>query len=80
MLFNPSRVHQHHDIGQRHRLVLAVRHMDEGDSEFALKFLQLHSHAQPQERIKRGQRFVQQQDLRGGNQGARERHALLLTA
>jgi hypothetical protein len=80
LLLDPARIHQDHDIGERHRLVLAVGDMDEGDAELALKLLQFRSHAQPQEWIKRGQRFVEQQDLRGCDQGAGERHALLLTA
>ena len=80
LLLDPPAIHQHHEIGQRHRLVLAVGDVDEGDAEFALQPFQFGAHAQAQERIERRQRLVQQQDLRRGDQRARQRHALLLAA
>ena len=70
----------HHEVGQRHRLVLAVGDMDEGDAELALQPLQLGAHPEPQERVERRKRLVQQQDLRLGDQRAGQRHALLLAA
>ncbi|MGY4489097.1 hypothetical protein ACVWWR_008288 [Bradyrhizobium sp. LM3.2] len=42
--------------------------------------LQLAAHPDPQERIERGERLVEQEDLRLGDQRAGERHALLLAA
>src|SRR5260370_27079915 len=52
--------------------------MDEGDPKLALQSFQFCAHAQPQEWVERGKRLVEQQDLRRGNQGSRQRHALLL--
>ena len=68
------------EIGQRHRLVLAVGDVDEGDAELLLQPLQLGAHLDAQERVERRQRLVEQQDLRLGDQRARERDALLLAA
>ncbi len=79
-LFDLRVVHHHDLIRQGQRLVLTVGDMDETDPELALQPLQFCPHPHPQERVKRGQRFIQQQDLRVGDQRAGQRHALLLTA
>src|SRR3546814_10060185 len=38
-LFDLAAVHHHHQVGQRHRLLLAVGDMDEADAEFLLQAL-----------------------------------------
>ena len=43
-LLDPAGVHQHHEVGQRHRLVLAMRDVHERDAELALQPLQLGAH------------------------------------
>ena len=73
-------VHHHHLVGQRQRLVLAVGDVDEGDAQLALHRLQLGPHADAQEGVQRRKRFVQQQNPRLGDQGSRQRDALLLPA
>ena len=80
LLLDLALVHHHDVVGERHRLFLAVGDLDEADAEFALQPLQLAAHLHPQERIERGERLVEQQDLRLGDQGAGERDALLLAA
>ena len=54
--------------------------MDEADAELALQAAQLGAHPEAQEWVERGQRFVEQQDLRLGDERAGECHALLLAA
>ena len=54
----------HDEVGERHRLVLAVGDVDEGDAELLLQALQLGAHLDAQERIERRERLVEQQDLR----------------
>ena len=71
-------LHDDDEIGQRHRLVLTMRDMDEADAELALQALELAAHVLPQERIERRQRLVEQQDARPRDQRARERDPLLL--
>ena len=43
-LLDPAAVHHHHEVGERHRLVLAVGDVDEGDAELLLQALQLDAH------------------------------------
>ena len=73
-------VHHHHEVGERERLVLAVGDVDEGNAEPPLQPPQLGAHAHAQERVERRQRLVEQQDLRMGDERARQRDALLLAA
>ena len=79
-LLDAAVVHDDDQVGQRHRLFLAVRDMDEGDAERRLQLLQFGAHADLQERIERRQRLVEQQRFRIGDQRAGERDALLLAA
>src|SRR6202008_2961520 len=76
-LLDLALVHNHHEIGERHRLVLAVGVMDEADAKPGLQGLQLLAHLDAQERIENRQRLVEKQDLRVSYQGTRQRHALL---
>ena len=79
-LLDAALVHHDDEVGERQRLVLAVRDMDEGDAELLLQAAQLGAHPHAQERVERRQRLVEQQDLRIGDQRARQRDALLLAA
>ena len=72
--------HHNDQVGKRHRLFLTVRDMDEGDAEVALEALEFGPHLDPQERIERRQRFVEQQDRRVGDERTGQGNALLLTA
>ena len=62
------------------RLLLVVRHEDEGDACLALKPLQLDLHLLAQLVVQRRQGFVEQEQLGLGSERARQRHALLLAA
>ncbi|GJD77875.1 hypothetical protein NBEOAGPD_1086 [Methylobacterium gregans] len=73
-------IHHHHEVGERHRLLLAVGDVDEGEAELGLDPLQLGPHPHPQERVEGRERLVEEQDLGAGDEGAGERHALLLAA
>ena len=77
-LLDLALIHHHDHIGQRHRLFLGMGDMDEGDAELALQAPELVAHAHPQERVEGRQRLVQQQHAWICDQGATERHALLL--
>ena len=44
-LLDAALVHHDHEVGQRQRLVLAVRDMDEGDVELPLEAAKLGAHA-----------------------------------
>jgi hypothetical protein len=50
-----------------------------GTSQFMLEQLDLGPHGQPKRRIEIGERFVEEEELRLLDQGACERHPLLLT-
>ncbi len=79
-LLDAAAIHHHHEVGQRHRLLLAVGDVHEGDAELGLQPLQLGPHPHPQERIEGRERLVEEQHLRAGDEGAGERDALLLAA
>ena len=71
---------QHHDaVGERQCLFLIVRHQDR-DAERALKLLQLDLQFLAQLAIERPRGLVEQQDVGLEDDGARQRHALLLAA
>ena len=72
--------HHHHDVGDRDRFKLGVGDVDEGDSEITLHPAELLPHLHPELFVERRQRLVQQQHLRPGDGGARQRDALLLAA
>jgi hypothetical protein len=45
--------HDHHQVGERHGLVLAMGHVDETDAEFPLEALEFAAHVFAQEGIER---------------------------
>src|ERR1700730_985450 len=54
-------MHHDHQIGERHRLLLAVGVMDKSDAELALQPLQFLAHAAAQERVERRQWLLERQ-------------------
>ncbi len=79
-LQDPAATHHRDPVGHGQRLVLVVRHEDEGDAELALQPLQLELHLGSQLEVERRERLVEQQDARLVGEGAGEGDALLLTA
>ena len=80
VLLQAPAAHHRDLIGERQRLGLVVRDVDEGDAGAALQLLELGAHALAQLGVEIGQRLVEQQDRRLDHQRARERDALLLAA
>ena len=72
--------HDADEIAHRQRLFLVVGDEHEGDAEFALQRLQLDLHGRAQLLVKGCQRLVEKQHRRPVDDGARQRHALLLAA
>ena len=79
-LLDPALAHDHDPVGQRERLLLVVGDVDGGDPELALDRPDLLAQDDPDLGVERGQRLVEQQDLRLDGQRAGEGHALLLAA
>ena len=79
-LLQPPAVDDRDLVGQRQRLGLVVRDIDEGDAGAALQLLQLRAHALAQLGVEIGQRLVEQQDVGLDHEAARQRDALLLAA
>ena len=79
-LHNVAHIHDHHAVGQRHGFGLIVRDEDDREVELLLQLLDLKAHGFAQLRVEVGKRLVQQHDLRVGDDGARQRDALLLSA
>ena len=73
-------VHDGEPAGHGHRLLLVVRHHDEGEAELLLQAHQLEARALAQLAVERGQRLVEQQELGPLDQRAGQRHALALAA
>ena len=79
-LLDAAVVHDDDEVGECHRLVLAVGDVQEGDAELLLQALELGAHPDPQKRVERRERLVEQEYLRLGDERAGERDALLLPA
>ena len=72
---------QHDDaVGERHRLDLVVRHVDDRVAELLVELLDLDAHLGAQQRIEIRQRLVEQERLRLADDGAPHRDALALSA
>ena len=73
---------RHHGdaVGHGQRLLLVVGDEDEGDADLVLDGLELLLHPLAEPPVERGERLVEQQDLRPRHQRAGERHPLLLAA
>ena len=73
-------VHDGDAIGHRHRLLLVVRHVDEGDADLLLDALELDLHLLAQLEVEGAERLVEEQDGRPVDERARQRDALRLAA
>ena len=71
-------VHDRDGVGHRHGLLLVVGDVHERDADLGLDPLQLDLHLPAQLQVERAQRLVEQQDLGAVDEGARQRHPLLL--
>ena len=74
------RVHDDDLVADRHRLVLVVRDVGDGQAEALLQAADLLAHRAAQARVEVRERLVEQQHRRLEDQRARERDALLLAA
>ena len=79
-LFVAALVHDGDPVRHRHRLLLVVGHVDEGDAHFLLDALELHLHLAAEFEVQGAQRFVQEEDGRAIDERSRQRHPLGLTA
>ena len=79
-LLDAPAVHHRDAVGHRERLLLVVGHVDRGDPDLALQALELDLHVVAQLLVERAERLVEQQDGGAGDEGSRQRHALLLAA
>src|SRR6185503_9853651 len=79
-LLDLAAVHDHQNIGQRHRLELVMGDVDRCRGEAALQFPDLDPHRDAQLGIEVRQRFVEQEHLWLPHDGAAHRHALALAA
>ena len=67
-------------VGHRHRLLLVVRDVHEGDPDLALDVAELELQLLAQAQVERAERLVEQQRARAVDERAGERDALLLAA
>ncbi len=79
-LLDAAGAHHGDPVGERHRLLLVVRHEDRGDAERLDELAELHLHAAAQLGVERVERFVEQQHARLQHDHARDGDALLLAA
>jgi len=79
-LLDLAGAHYRHAVGHAHRLVLVVGDHDRGQVEAALQPADLELQVQAQRAVEGGERLVEQQHRRFGDDGARERDPLLLSA
>ena len=64
-LEEPSVLQHGHAVGHDQRLLLVVRHDDEGDADLVLQALQLELHGAAQLLVERGERLVEQEQRAG---------------
>ncbi len=78
----PDQTARHDDdaVGQRQRLVLIMRDIDRGGADRLVDGADFGAHLQAQLGVEIGQRLVHENDGRADDDGAGDRHALLLTA
>ncbi len=79
-LLDRAVVHDRDRVGHRHRFLLVVRDVDEGEPELALDELQLELHLLAELEVECAERLVEQQHLRAVHERSRKRDALLLPA
>ncbi len=79
-LLDPALVHHHDPVRDGERLVLVMGNVDRGDPEPLLHFPDFHPYLNPELRVQVGQRLVEEQNVRLGHDGPRQRDPLLLSA
>ena len=79
-LLDPAVAHDHDPVGQRERLLLVVGDVHGGDPELALDRPDLLAQDDPDLGVERGQRLVEEEDLRLDGERPGQRDALLLAA
>ena len=79
-LLDPAGAHHGDAVGDRQRLLLVVRHVDDRDAEQLLQAADLAAHLDAQLGVEIGERLVEQQHMRLDHDGARDRDALQLAA
>ena len=67
-------------VSERQRFLLRMRDHNEGDVQFTLHLFQFDHHRLAQIEIERSEGLIEQEHGRPADQGARQRHALLLSA
>ena len=80
LILDAAVIHDDAVVGERHRLFLVVRDMDEGGADALLQRLQFVLHLAAKLQVERAERLVEQQDGGLDDQRARQRHALPLAA
>ena len=73
-------LHHRDPVGHRQRLLLVVRHVEEGDPDLALDPLELDLHLLAQLQVERAERLVEQQHRGPVDERPGQRDALLLAA
>ena len=66
-------------VADTHGFLLVMGHKEEGNTHVIVQAIQFNQHALTEFQVKCGKGFVQEQDLRTINQGARNRDTLTLT-
>ena len=79
-LLDLTAVHDRDRVGHRHRLLLVVRDVHEGDPQVVLEGLQLELELLAQLQVERAEWLVEEQHLRPVDERPRERHPLLLSS
>ena len=80
ILLDASAAHDRDARGQRHRLDLVMRDIDDGRAEFLVQALELNAHLGPQLGVQVGQRFIEQEHLGLLHQCSADGDALTLAA
>ena len=78
-MHNATSIDQSDTIRKRERFLLIMRDIEDRDPELAVQAANLGLQLLPQRAIKRAERLVHQQQTGLENEGAGERHPLLLT-
>ena len=79
-LLHPTEAHDGHPVGDGHGLLLVVGDEDGGHAEALVELLDLAAHAHAQRRIEVAEGLVEEEHGRLADEGATQRHALLLAA
>lgn len=79
-LLDHSRPHDGNPVGDGHRLLLVMGHINGGDAHLPLNAFDGVAHIHPQLGIQVGQRLIHQQHVRVDDNGAGQCHTLLLPA